>query len=228
MLVPVGDAVSIPVEIIFLTPSGPRTCYGRLVRHGGDQVEVELNPDDVTFARQGTRTMVDSGESSLIRMVGVVEAIDVGRASIAVEKSVRRDLREYPRTYGGIHLRYRVLAEQGAAEVAASWMAGEEAEAELGRWRRPDPYMNFSATGLRFEEPEATCKGGDLVLLEMDVPTSPVPWRAVAEVVRCAPLPEEEQTDDATHFVALTFTDIPSEASQALARFTLRVLSALA
>ncbi len=228
MLVPVGDAVSIPVEIIFLTPSGPRTCFGRLVRHGGDKVEVELGPDDVTFAREGTRTMVDSGESSLIRMVGVVEGVQSSRVSIAVEKSVRRDLREYPRTYGGIHLRYRVLDSKDAADAVISWMGGEDAEGELGLWRRPDPYMNFSATGLRFEEPQATCTGGDLVLLEMDVPTSPVPWRAVAEVVRCAPLPEEEQTEDATHFIALSFTDIPSEASQALARFTLRVLSALA
>lgn len=228
MLVPVGDAVSIPVEIIFLTASGPRTCYGRLVRHSGDKVEVELNPNDVTFARVGTRTMVDSGESSLIRMVGVVMGTDGACASIAVEKSVRRDLREYPRTYGGIQLRYRVLGADGAAAACESWMAGETTEADQGLWRRPDPYMNFSATGLRFEEPEATCHDGDLVLLEMDVPTSPVPWRALGEVVRCAPLPEEEQTEDATHFIALTFSDIPSEASQALARFTLRVLSALA
>ena len=228
MLVPVGDAVSIPVEIVFLTQGGPRTCFGHLVRHGGDTVQVDLKPKDVAYAQQGTRTMVDSGDSSLIRIVGVVESVEGARASVAVEKSVRRDLREYPRTYGGIQLRYRVLEAEGASNAMSSWMAGEATEAERGLWRRPDPYMNFSATGLRFEEPEATCKGGDMVLLEMDLPTSSVPWRATGEVIRCALLPEDEQCEEATHFIALVFSEIPAEASQALARFTLRVLSALA
>jgi hypothetical protein len=228
MLVPVGDAVSIPVEVIFLTKTGPRTCYARLVRHGGDEVEVVLGPDDVTHARPGTRAMVDSGESSLIRMVGVVEAVNAGKAIIAIEKSIRRDLREYPRTYGGIHLRYRVLDASEVDFVVGPWMEGEDIESKRGVWRSPDPYMNFSATGLRFDEPEATCASGDVVLLEMEVPTSKVPWRAIAEVVRCSPLPEEERTPEATHFIALSFTEIPAQASQALARFTLRVLSALA
>ncbi len=228
MLVPVGDEISYPVEIIFLTSSGPRTCSGRMVRHDGDKIEVELSAEDASHVEDGTRTMVDSGESSLTRLIGLVEGIDKRRVSVTVEKSVKRDLREYPRTYGGITTRYRVVEPDKAEAAAISWMAGEALESEKGTWRTPDPYMNFSATGLRFEESEATCTGGDLILLEMKLPTSEVTWRALAEIVRCAPLMEEEQSEEATHFVALNFLEIPSEASQALARFTLRVLSALA
>ncbi len=226
MLVPVGDSVSIPVEVVLLTPAGPRSCFARLVRHDGDQIEVVLEPGDLTHARPGTRVMVDSGESSVVRMVGVVSNTEAGRTTLIVEKSVRRDLREYPRTYGGIQLRYHVVQGDERAAEAREWIDG--VARDVDGWLRPDPYMNFSATGLRFEEGEATCASGDLVLLHMGVPTSSTPWRATAEVVRCELLPEDERTEEATHFVALQFLQIPPEASQALARFTLRVLSALA
>jgi hypothetical protein len=94
--------------------------------------------------------------------------------------------------------------------------------------------MDFSGSGLKFEDQER-CAAGDTLLLELSVPPSDVWFRATAVVVRLLPIPPEEREmtergDDGpapTHQVAVHFTNLPAEAVEALMEFTLRVQDAL-
>jgi hypothetical protein len=73
------------------------------------------------------------------------------------------------------------------------------------------------------------------VLVELQVPPGEGRWRATAQVVRVEPLrPEELEALDedqrkrgATHQIAIHFVDLPKEAREALAAFTLRIQNAL-
>jgi hypothetical protein len=113
-------------------------------------------------------------------------------------------------------------------------MRGEDGPAREGEWWEPDPFMDFSGSGLKFED-RLHCEAGDLVLLELSIPPAETLWRATARVVRVEPI-EREGVEDAdpatgdrepTHRVAIEFIDLPQEAAEALAAFTLKIQGAL-
>ena len=152
------------------------------------------------------------------------------------EKSVsHRDKRAFPRLYGSVQLRSR-KQETSASETAIhTWLEGGLEEAGP-TWRKPDPFMNFSVTGLKFEDQE-TCADGDVLLLEFSVPTSPKTFRCRSRVARVAIL--EGAAEDTysgggvesgtppTHSIAVEFLDMPHDGREALSEFTLLIQGVL-
>lgn len=130
--------------------------------------------------------------------------------------------RYFPREYGGIDVRWKRLDHAGREAAIHAWRKGLFAIDGDG-WNTPEPYMNFSASGLRFRD-KAPCSEGDLLLVTFRVQGQAVWHRAAATVVR------RTQTDDgASPEIAVTFDDIPTDAVEALADFTLdRQLTELA
>jgi hypothetical protein len=136
--------------------------------------------------------------------------------------------------YGGIHIRYRVLAADRAEATATAWVSGEAAAASEGDWREPDPFMDFSGTGLRFED-QLHCKINDLLLMELALPASEERWRATARVLRVDPIrPEDIEGRDEgkpevapTHQIAVEFESLPAGATEALTAFGMRIQDAL-
>ncbi len=124
------------------------------------------------------------------------------------------DKRDFPRLYAGLPVRYR----QVSPEEADAWSAGE---AIGGDWTEPDPYMNFSVGGLRFDC-TGGLNGGDLVAIELQVGESGSIWRATGRVVRTF-----DATGDRPPSAAVAFESLPPAARDALSELTLQIQETL-
>jgi hypothetical protein len=162
----------------------------------------------VEFAADGATSRVIAAVASLVgqRLVADIRRVGGG------------DKREYPRVDGALHLCYRLGA---TLESAEGWLAGGTPP---GEEHTPDPFMNLSVTGIQFED-VATCREGDLLLVEFKVPGEGRAWRCAASVVRVLPIPPDERdtTIPATHRIAVNLLRIPPEGAEALLRYTIRL-----
>ena len=126
------------------------------------------------------------------------------------------DKRDFPRLHAGIPLSYRI-ADSGQA---AAWIAGE---AIAGDWIEPDPYMNFSVGGLRFDAPDRM-EGGELLIIKLRVGDDSPEWRATGTVVRVFEVPAGSA---ASCSVAVSFEALPIDAREALSDLTLQIQDSL-
>lgn len=223
----------VPVEIICLSVSPPLIRKGRVSCQGDGPCEVVLEEPEPRL-EAGMRVVLDGGPGRDLRIKGLVKGMEGLCLRIETERVVPPDKRSFPRMYGGIHVRYRVLAADEGEKEAAAWMAGGDPSGEEGVWREPDPFMDFSGTGLRFEG-QLHCKREDRILVELRLPSSEDLWRATARVVRVDPIRTEdiEARDEMkpvpapTHQIAVEFVDLPADAAEALTAFGMRIQDAL-
>lgn len=219
--------LDVPVEVLSLAADPPLILSGRVTCRDEATCDVLLDEHQHGFA-EGMKVIVDAGEATELRVVGTIGLVQDNLIHVESRSLVRRDKRIFPRTYGGIRLRYQVVP---AAAVPA-WI--DQGAAPDGTWFQPDPFMDFSGSGLKFEDIE-NCKAEDVLLLELHIPPSDEAYRASARVVRLFPIPPEEieaaerEPDQpaATHQIAVHFDSLPPEAVEALMAFTLRVQDAL-
>jgi hypothetical protein len=219
--------LDVPVEILSLASDPPIILSGRVTCRDEETCDVMLDDREHGFA-EGMKVIVDAGEATDLRVVGTIGLVQENLIHVESRSLVRRDKRIFPRTYGGIRLRYQVAPP----EAGDAWVEKGEAPGET--WHTPDPFMDFSGSGLKFEGQE-NCKAEDALLLELRIPPSEEPLRATARVVRLFPISQEEldaaeRDDDAppsTHQIAVHFDNLPTEAVEALMAFTLRVQDAL-
>jgi hypothetical protein len=99
--------------------------------------------------------------------------------------------------------------------------------APTGQEFEPDPFMNFSVTGLAFDDIES-CRADDLLGFVITIPREAHTWRGVASVVRVwrIPIDERDESIAATHRIAVNFTELPDDARLALGRHTERIQEA--
>jgi hypothetical protein len=164
-------------------------------------------------------TAVGISSSDLMNWVqGEVTEVEGDVIQIAVRSEIPADRRDYSRTYGGIDLRYQVIPRQQVELISRRWMATGKSTSDT--WFKPDPFMDFSASGLKFHDNER-CTAGDQLLVEFRVPGSPVVHRATAHVIRVLPIPTDEMDNEpfeiggiipscmiATHFLQLDAASI--------------------
>jgi hypothetical protein len=219
--------LDVPVEVLSLASDPPLILSGRVTCRDEGTCDVLLDQAEHGFA-EGMKVIVDAGEATELRVVGTIGLVQDNLIHVESRTLVRRDKRIFPRTYGGIRLRYMVVPPQ----AVAAWI--EHGTAPDGTWCEPDPFMDFSGSGLKFEDVER-CKAEDSLLLELRIPPEEDWFRASARVVRLFPIPPEEvesaERDPGqlvpTHQIAVHFEVLPSEAVEALMAFTLRVQDAL-
>jgi len=219
-------------QVFCLSATPPLIKTGRVVRCGDADLELDMEDPETGF-REGLHVVLAGGEEAPFRIMGIVSGVEGRRLRVKTERVVNVDKRDFPRLQGGISVRYRKLGETENEDAVKAWFSGKDAAAE-GLWRVPDPFMDFSGSGLRFED-RLCCGEGDLLLLEMQIPPSGSRWRATARVVRVIPLrKEDEETsqpgarqDAPTHHIAVAFDQVPHEAAEALAAYALRIQDAL-
>lgn len=222
----------VSTQILCLSATPPLIRTGRVVRCEDEELALELADPEPGF-REGLHVVLAGGEETPFRILGVVSGVEGRRLRVKAERVVDVDKRDFPRLQGGIALRYRRLDDEAEGKDAAeAWIAGGGLPAG-GEWWEPDPFMDFSGSGLRFQD-RLSCSAGDLLLLEMQVPPSGNRWRATARVVRLTPIHHGDETQpgdggegEATHHIAVTFEHIPHEAAEALAACALRIQDAL-
>jgi hypothetical protein len=217
-----------PVTLFSTGPLPTVALRGRTAcRRGAPDVTVDLDGSCDGLA-VGDRVIVDCRGNAGFRIVGRVSSLARRRVTVATDRVVERDQRRYPRMVGGITLRYAVVPEDHGRALAA-WMAGEAMDDLC--WHAPDPFMQFSGGGLRFDD-RLSCQPGDRLLLSLEIPTGQGPWRATARVLRTPRIPVDERDvpegpTTPTHRISLELIDLPEAAREALICFTERIQEAL-
>lgn len=217
MGLPVGRGLALSVDIINVSSPSLRTRAGHVLRHEDGLYTIQLD-DDAPDLVTGGRVVLSLPRG---RVSATVETRE-GSTLQARERSVQvPDKRVYPRLAGGIPLRYRVV-DPADFDTHHAWLLDKPPVDDS--WHTPDPFMNFSVTGLRFDDAE-NCADGDLLLCELGVPGDDRRWRALARVIRVSPISPDrrDRPVDATHHVAVQFDRLPDEAAEALTHYTLRL-----
>ncbi len=205
------------VSIVHTATAPPRIVKGTCVAQSGDELSLEVPPD--AGLPPNVPLIVDfSADSGVNRAIVVVLGHSDGRLLVKVTRVPTPDKREFPRINGGISLRYHVLQRTDGAAAADAWMRGG---AHTGQEFEPDPFMNFSVTGLAFDDVES-CRADDLIGFVITIPREAHTWRGVASVVRVwrIPIDERDESIAATHRIAVNFTELPDDARLALGRHT--------
>ncbi|MBU0553782.1 hypothetical protein KJ940_20085 [Myxococcota bacterium] len=216
---PVGRALDIPVDVVNVSSPTFRTFRGHLRKFEDGAYEVELF-EETRDLREGSRVVIN-WRGGAARRVSAVVSKRFGDRLIAEEsKRSPPEQRIWPRLTGGIPLRFRPLKVD---EDPEAWLQGAEDDAPLDAWSVPDPLMNFSLSGLRFEDDQPHLQDEDLLLCELGVAARPERWRALLRVVRVVEIPEEIRDCEATHEIAVQFERLPLEAADALTEYTLRL-----
>lgn len=155
------------------------------------------------------------------RVAGTIDTMssnDDGGVQIQVIRSAapNKEQRDFPRLFAGLPIRYRL--DNGEADA---WLGGGAVD---GDWLTPDPYMNFSVGGLRFDGREDLAEGEHL-LIDLRIGEGSEKWRCTARVVRVF-----DQTVDSppgTRSVAVVFETLPQSAHEALSALTLKIQDSL-
>jgi len=221
------------VDVFCMSLTPPVIKRGRITCQGDGFCQVTLEGTE-TPLQGGTSVVVDGGPESGVRIKGVVVDVSGPVFRVETDRVVPLDKRGFPRMPGGLRVHYRVLSGKGRRAIAAAWVQGDRTPRQEGEWRQPDPFMDFSGSGLKFDD-RPTCQVGDELLLELQVPPGKKWWQATARVVRVEPmLPLETEDSEQTrqgfspsHQIAVEFQHLPAEATEALSQFTLRIQDAL-
>lgn len=186
----------------------PVLARGRVLGQDGDVLRVGLT-DEAPFPEGGRAVLeIADADGGTTRHLGTILECDGRALTVRLTDARPPDRREYPRLRGEVHLRWRPC---GAAAERAAWLRGDDVP---GPVHTPRPFMEFSATGLAFEE-TAPVDRDDLLLLELALPGEPRAWRCLGTVIRVgAPA-------GAGREVAVRLDAVPAAATMALARYTL-------
>lgn len=197
------------VEFMVLRDQSPIFGAGTLISAVGDVVFDAGAASSLLSTADVVHVKVD-GSSDWAR--GSVTGIVGTAVTVSVKKSFRQDGRDYPRMFGALSVGMSLANDRSEA-----WLAGDPVE---GEWLSPDPFMNFSASGLLccVDVPGVV---GETYLVSLSIPAlRSETWRMTATLVRSVPV---AGTPD-HHEYALNFLDIPAAATEGLVSFTTTLL----
>ena len=192
---------------------------GTLDRENADGVTVNSSSEAQRLTEGAKVVLTIDGQPE--KRTGTISAIkehsgDHFSVSFKDHSKHASDKRDFPRLHAGIPLSYR-LADSGQA---AAWVAGE---AIAGDWIEPDPYMNFSVGGVRFDAPHPM-EGGEVLIIKLRIGEDSPTWRATGRVVRVFKVAEGST---AACSAAVSFDELPIEARDALSELTLKIQDTL-
>lgn len=208
MLIPIGEPVRLPVQIVFATAEPPFTLAAVVVEFDGEVLHVEL-PREVPEARPGARVVVDGTGGAW--HVAVVRDVEGRRLRLERRHTHVVDDRAAPRTQGLLGLRWR---KSVGRDAIARWVDDGVAWPALA-WQRAMPDVDFSLAGLRFVSEEGGADLGDELLLAIVVPGAETVWRCAGVVRRVQPGPGD------TAAIAVEFVRLPEGAEDALVDYAL-------
>ena len=169
-----------------------RSLQGRIVRHDGDVVWVQLGGGALA---EGEAVCLQTGHSAPWLYGKVVGDDDPG-VKIAIDGTHTPDRREFSRVWGPLHLRYQVSNDEGFELASLRWLRNGQGVGP--RWSRPPMFMDFSGSGARFEvRGKADCAAEDRLLIGIRIPGDETEHRLTARVVRLL----ENDTQVAIHFM---------------------------
>lgn len=210
------------VDLVDIGSPSLRTLHATVIGEQQGMFDIRIDEADIDGPAVGGLVVINWVHHEHPRISATVVERDGPFLRAMERRRKSRDRRVFPRVMGGIPMRYRLVHSDEAAAVTARWMAGAPDAADPSEWRQPDPFMNFSATGLRFDD-QPLVEAGDLLLIELGVGGRPERWRAVGTVVRLIPIEGAEEVPGVSHHVAVMFIDAPTALTEALEAYTLQL-----
>jgi hypothetical protein len=211
--------VSVAVRIFCGQGEIPLLVDGTISEDTGNSLRLlcAASAADLKAGAKVVLTIDGSSEKRVGTITTLTESTD-GGYEVGFEDTARHsaDKRDFPRLHAGLPVQYMCASPP----EAAAWIAGEQVS---GSWHEPDPYMNFSVGGLRFDV-SAPLDAGDLLLIALQIGDEQTQWRATGRVVRTF---EETASKDAVGSVAVSFEHLPADALEALSRLTLQIQESL-
>lgn len=209
--------MSVAVRILSAQGDIPLMVDGIITGRDNDQFEVHCSSGADGLTKGDKIVLTIEGESGNLRCLIASKAnATQGGFALSVISQARHeaDKRDFPRLHAGLPIRYRGCTDTEAAK----WIEGEPVG---GEWIEPDPYMNFSVGGLRFDcvsdlAPES------LLIIELRVGDTGPLWRVTGRVIRVF-----TATEHAGPSVAVSFEHLPSDALEALTELTLQIQESL-
>ena len=189
---------------------------GTLLERGETAVTVQCDANAAAIS-EGAKVVLIF-ESGKERWTGIVDTVESHQGQIHLRVKApsahEADKRDYPRLHAGLPIRYRI----GDAADADRWLSGSAIE---DNWHTPDPYMNFSVSGLRFDV-DATVQEGNLLLISLCVGDTGHEYRVTASVIRIF-----EGDGSVRRAAAVSFESLPEDALAALSDLTLQIQETL-
>ncbi|MEM7677218.1 MAG: PilZ domain-containing protein [Myxococcota bacterium] len=190
----------------------PLRIEARLTAFSRHRCAVLIASDDPPQLATGTQVELTVVYRRELKVEAIVEQ-QVGReVELRNERIIHPDQRYFARENAGIELHWKPVADENREASSQAWQRGIFALDD--GWNTPHPFVNFSASGLRFRD-QASCSPGDIVLVAFRLPDEDQWRRARASVVRTEP------GDDGQYDIAVAFEQIEEESVEALATFAL-------
>lgn len=187
------------------------------IEEGAISIEFPYLPSGITL---NTKAILNFPLDKSPMITTEVDHIQDNKLQLSLSRIHERDKRAFPRHYGNIPLFFRVLEDTEEELVTRQWKANVIDVDES--WSRPEPFMNFSVSGVSFENSEAAAVG-QVALVEFCVGQDTTKWRGLARVVRCRLLSQKESRYE----IAIHFEFLPEEAVMLLSEFTLSIQEAM-
>lgn len=207
--------MSVAVRIFSAQGDHPLMVDGTLQDAEAGSANLICGPDgSKLFAGSKVLISIENEPGKRTGTIRAVEPMGGDRFRLQFEDTQhhRAEQRDFPRLFAGLPIAYRIAS----AEEAEAWLAGTDV---LDAWTEPDPYMNFSVGGLRFDT-LVSLSPGTLLVIALRIGDDGPTWRTSARVVRVFdPSPDS----DAVCSVAVSFEVIPDEAMDALSELTLQI-----
>lgn len=204
------DMIRVEFECPHRAP--PLRTEARLTAFSRKRCSVLVADEDPPLIEPGTQVELKVVYRRELKVEAVVEQQAGREIDLRNERIVHPDQRYFARENAGIELRWKRIEDDGREATSEAWRRGLFAVDE--DWNTPDPFMNFSASGLRFRD-QATCNPGDIVLVAFRLPSDDQWRRAQANVVRMVP------RDDGQNEIAVAFEHLEEASVEALAMFAL-------
>jgi len=206
------------VDALCLTSDGPLWLHGHASETSDGRIELAL-ASPISDPLEGSKIIVTSPENTSPMITMYVERKHNLSLFLRVDKIHPRDQRLFPRHFGHVPMRYRLTEFEEGELLLYRWK--REGIDPGGDWRSPEPFMNFSVSGVSFEC-ATPADLGQQALVELGVGNGENRWYIIAEVARCLPVEDRKLFE-----IALQFKDIPMEARNALSELTLSIQDAL-
>ena len=205
------------VEVLCLTTEGPLWLHGHARMLEDESIELMLDADPKGCI-VGSKVILTIPGSPGPMMSLLVEETDGRQLFLRPAKVHHRDKRLFPRHFGHIPLRYRLVDPSEGELIIHRWI--REGGGPAKGWEQPEPYMNFSVSGVSFERKDPPDMDQQ-VLVDLGVGDIDHRWKVLAQVVRVLELPDDK------YEVALSFENISEDAREALSSLTLSIQEAL-
>ncbi len=214
MLIPIGTVNRVPVTIMRVSQDPPVVTDGNVVHFDGKRYEIEVVDSGTSFV-EGEQILLDFGEGETGRRRTRVEMVSGDKITVNLIGRPRpRDRRFFPRIEGYFSLEYQAFPPN-RRDAVTTWLEHPHLSEVGETWSQPDPFVEFSATGIKFRAVEEL-EIGSWLRLRFKLPL------LGEETYYCGGKVVRKDEQDGESWFAVALVDVDAHVSDVLMEYTKR------